>query len=53
VLLSVVFVRIEPHDFWPFGVVHIFWIVVVFIEESFDGLFMELFPGCVNLVESE
>lgn len=40
--LCVIFFVIKSHDFWSFCVVDIFWIVVGFIDESLDGVLMEV-----------
>ena len=44
-MLCVVFGVIESHDFRAFCVVHVVGVVVVFIDEFFDGLSIELSGG--------
>lgn len=51
VMFSIVLSAVDSEDLWTFSVVHVFRIVVIFIQELVHDLIVVLFSCCVDFVE--
>ena len=52
-MLRIILRIIAAQDLWALSVVHVFWIVVVFVEELLDHLVVILLLCRVHLVQLE
>lgn len=52
-MLRIVLGIIEAHDFGALCVIHVFWIVVIFVEELLDHLVVVVLLSGVYLVQLE
>lgn len=52
-MLRIILGIIEAHDLGALSVVHVFWIVVIFVEELLDHLVVVVLLSRVYLVQLE
>ena len=52
-MFSVVLCTIDSEDLWALSVVHVFRIVVIFIQELLHNLIIVLFSCCIDFIKLE
>lgn len=53
IIFSVVLCTIDSEDLWALSVVHVFRIVVIFIQELLHNLIIVLFSCCIDFIKLE